>query len=294
MSFISLDHCLFSLHWADTYLKLNDPQVVESDMDAIINGIVNSLFAVLVTLQVVPIIRCPRNDAAGMVGERLYKKLHDHLMSTNNLFKDQAYSSGTYARPMLVILDRAQDLAVNLQHGWAYDSLLHDVLSMSLNKVTVADPDAPPAAGAASHRAKAAKTYDLGATDAFWTDNCGQPFPKVTDEIEARLAAWKQQYDAIAAQGSVEDAGHTSGGGGLDALTKAAQRVPELTERKRLLDQHTAICTALLAAITARELDNYYSLETAIVSGSVYNAKSALLQVDEAALVEWLQVTTAS
>ena len=92
----------------------------------------------------------------------------------------------------------------------------------------------------------------------------------------------------------MEDAGHTSGGGGLDALTKAAQRVPELTERKRLLDQHTAICTALLAAITARELDNYYSLETAIVSGSVYNAKSALLQVDEAALVEWLQVTTAS
>ncbi len=52
MSFISLDHCLFSLHMTDSYLKLNDPQVVESDMDAIINSIVNALFAVLVTLQV--------------------------------------------------------------------------------------------------------------------------------------------------------------------------------------------------------------------------------------------------
>jgi hypothetical protein len=223
MSFISLDHCLFSLHMTDTYLKLNDPQVVESDMDAIINSIVNALFAVLVTLQVVPVIRCPRNDAAGMVGERLYKKLHDHLMSTNNLFKDQPYSSGSYARPMLAILDRSQDLAVNLQHGWAYDALLHDVLGMALNKVTVTDPDAPPAAGAAAHRAKPAKTYDLGATDAFWTDNSSQPFPKVTDEIEVRLAAWKQQYDAIAAQGAGDDAAHAApgaaGGGGLDALT---------------------------------------------------------------------------
>ena len=43
---------------------------------------------------------------------------------------------------------------------------------------------------------------------------------------------------------SLADAG--AGGaeeGGIDALTRAAQRVPELTERKRLLDMHTNICT---------------------------------------------------
>ena len=224
MGFISLDHCLFSLRLTDTYVKLNDPQVVESEMDALINGVVNSLFGVLVTLGVVPIIRCPRNDAAGMVGERLNKKLHSHLMSTNNLFKDQAYASGSYSRPVLIILDRSQDLAVNLQHGWTYDALLHDVLGMSLNKVTVADPDGPPGGSMSNGRPKQTKTYDLGANDAFWMDNSGQPFPKVTDEIEVRLNTWKQQYDAIAAQGTATD--DTFGGSqttGIDALTKAAQ-----------------------------------------------------------------------
>eukprot|EP00960_Hanusia_phi_P074134 768162-Hanusia_phi.AAC.1 len=83
-------------------------------------------------------------------------------------------------------------------------------------------------------------------------------------------------------------------GGGIDALTRAAQLVPELTERKRLLDMHTNICTSLLSeikvavsswtlahahALQERELDNFFSLESAIVSGSVYNAKSALMQV---------------
>lgn len=35
----------------------------------------------------------------------------------------------------------------------------------------------------------------------------------------------------------------------------------------------------LLDRIKSRELDNFFSLESAIVSGSVYNAKSALLQI---------------
>ena len=31
---------------------------------------------------------------------------------------------------------------------------------------------------------KRAKVYDLGGNDAFWVDNCGQPFPKVSQGSE--------------------------------------------------------------------------------------------------------------
>lgn len=201
-----------------------------------INEIVNGLFSVLVTLGVVPVIRCPTGDAAGMVGERLNKKLRDHFLSTNNLFKGQAFSSSSYARPLLIIADRSQDLSVNLQHGWTYEAMLHDVLGMSLNKVTVQEEGE-------GGRGRAPKVYDLGSNDAFWVDNCGKPFPSVTDEIEERLKAWKAEYAAIGAQGQTEYVADAAGGGGIDALTRAAQLVPELTERKRLLDQHTGICT---------------------------------------------------
>jgi hypothetical protein len=54
-------------------------------------------------------------------------------------------------------------------------------------------------------------------------------------------------------QGGSDPMAEAMGGvSGLDALTKAAQLVPELTERKRLLDQHTSICTVLLEKIKAR------------------------------------------
>lgn len=44
-----------------------------------IDEIVDSLFSVLVTAGVVPIIRSPRNNAAEMVAQKLDQKLRDHL-----------------------------------------------------------------------------------------------------------------------------------------------------------------------------------------------------------------------
>jgi hypothetical protein len=44
-----------------------------------IDEIVDSLFSVLVTMGVVPIIRSPRNNAAEMVAQKLDQKLRDHL-----------------------------------------------------------------------------------------------------------------------------------------------------------------------------------------------------------------------
>ena len=38
---------------------------------------------------------------------------------------------------MLVVLDRNVDLIPMLSHSWTYQALVHDVLDMRLNRVTV-------------------------------------------------------------------------------------------------------------------------------------------------------------
>jgi hypothetical protein len=48
--------------------------------------IVDSLFSVFVTLGTVPIIRCPRGNAAEMVAEKLDKKLRENLRDARNSF----------------------------------------------------------------------------------------------------------------------------------------------------------------------------------------------------------------
>lgn len=46
--------------------------------------IVNSLFSVFVTLGAVPIIRCPKGNAAEMVSQKLDKKIRDTLKDPRN------------------------------------------------------------------------------------------------------------------------------------------------------------------------------------------------------------------
>ena len=51
-------------------------------------------------------------------------------------------------------------------------------------------------------------------------------------------------------------------------LTSAVSSLPELLEKKRLIDMHTNIATALLEHIKARKLDIYFEAEEKLMSKS--------------------------
>lgn len=52
-----------------TFSAINDPSATAEQIEALINNIANGLFAACVTLGVVPIIKCPKNNAAERVSE---------------------------------------------------------------------------------------------------------------------------------------------------------------------------------------------------------------------------------
>merc|ERR1719189_2778978 len=51
-------------------------------------------------------------------------------------------------------------------------------------------------------------------------------------------------------------------------LTSAVSSLPQLLEKKRLIDQHTNIATAVLDKIKVRRLDVFFELEEKIMSGT--------------------------
>jgi hypothetical protein len=98
MNFLSLEPNLFSLHHEHSYANLNGPD--DTYVEETVNKMVHGLFSVLVTLGCVPIIRCPRGNAAEMVAQKLDSKLRDHLMNTReNLFQQDPSSSLSLRRP---------------------------------------------------------------------------------------------------------------------------------------------------------------------------------------------------
>jgi hypothetical protein len=87
-----------------------------------------------------------------------------------------------------------------LSHSWTYQALVHDILNMRLNRITVETVEE---GGRVSK-----KSYDLNSNDYFWARNAGVPFPQVAEDIDAELTKYKEDVAEVTSKtgtSSLED-----------------------------------------------------------------------------------------
>jgi sec1 family domain-containing protein 1 len=271
LNFIVSEPDLFSLGMGnDSYWTMNSANTTDEQLGICVDRIVSGLFSVVVTMGSIPIIRCPKGAAAEMVAIRLDRKLRDHVLNSKdqNLFSASqkgAYGTTASSRPVLIIIDRNVDLIPMLSHGWTYQSLVHDVLKMRLNQITVEIP-----ADESPNSKPVKKQYDLKANDFFWTKNAGEPFPNVAEDIDTQLTKYKEEATEVTRKtgaSSLEEL-NLDAGASTQQLKAAITLLPELRERKAILDMHMNIATALLQGIKDRKLDHFFQIEEDITKQS--------------------------
>merc|ERR1712217_673141 len=89
------------------------------------------------------------------------------------------------------------------------------------------------------------------------------------DAVQESFEEFNKKRDGMTKSGEYEES-QTSG------LAAAMNSLPEMTEKKRSLDMHTNIATALLNEVKARELDRYYVMEDQFSSQSLGTSCSEL------------------
>lgn len=290
LNFISLEDDMFLLRNqnrdAISYYSINRAAIKDTEMMSIIDAIVDSLYCVFVCLGAIPIIRCPRGNAAEMVAERLDKKLRENIRDARNSFFSatpsvtggMGQSPGgqfSFQRPLLVIMDRNIDLATPLHHTWTYQALIHDVLDFNLNSVTVheASSSGGDELGAGARpKKKRAQTFNLAPLDKFWQKYKGNPFPEVAEAVQSEIEEYKgheeevQRLKAAMGLAGAEEGAPVDISDNTAKLTSAVNTLPELLEKKRLIDMHTTIATSVLDYIKVRKLDEYFEMEEKLMS----------------------------
>ena len=252
VQFVCVEEQLFHLAHSQSFVTLNDTTQTDERMSAYVDSIVDSLFSLIVTLNTLPIIRAQPDGAAALVAQRLDDRLRSHLIQRQNLFSGGMSSTG-FQRPLLVLADRSLDLMAPLHHPWTYQALLNDLLGLSSNRLTLTDEATP------GQPKPKPKSYDLNTNeDKFWKVNATKPFPSVAAAVQEKLTALQEEQARItkstsAASSSLDDA--------TADLSNAISALPKLQKRKRIVETHTNIATALLKMIKQRDIDSFFEIE---------------------------------
>ncbi|KAL8439002.1 hypothetical protein Efla_002411 [Eimeria flavescens] len=247
VSFVCLSPFEFSLNIPRIF-SLTHGAVGDAEVHAAINQAADGLLSVIATLGVIPVISCPSSSAspARSVGLLLQEMLESLPPKAFSQMFGSAAANAVH-RPLLILLDREFDLLTMLQHTWLYGALMHDLLNLRLNRVTV------PASGSGG----TAKTFDLEKRDVFWRDHAFSPFPVAAAAVSQMLSEYNAE---LARVGHNKPDAFAQPGFSTDIL-KAVDALPDLADKKRALDAHTTIATALVDSVKARELDRFFETE---------------------------------
>jgi hypothetical protein len=273
LNFLSLEKDLFCFNSPSSYIAFNDPSLSDAQAEANVDSVVESLMSVLVTLGVVPIIRAPKNSAAEQIARGLDARLHQHLSSVSTSFSSDPLTTSSHYRPLLVILDRNIDLTVMLNHSWTYQALVHDLLNMQLNRVTTPVQEGDKTL---------TKTYDLDQEiDSFWSDNTSTPFQNVGGAVKEQFNKYSESVEQInkleiESSDVTEDEKVNLINSKTKGLSQIVSNIPELQEKKAIIERHSNIATAIMKHVKDREIDAYFEHEEAIITKSLVAQKEMI------------------
>mmetsp|Transcript_10169 Transcript_10169/g.21541 ORF Transcript_10169/g.21541 Transcript_10169/m.21541 type:complete len:653 (-) Transcript_10169:160-2118(-) len=259
LDFVCLEQQLFSLAKKDSYALYNGSGVNEQMIEEAMTEIAYGLFSVVATQGKVPIIRCPKGGAPEMVARKLNRMIAEHPTLLRNK------SSGLH-RPLLVIIDRNTDLITPIQHASTYQALVDDMLTHKANRVEF---DVTTDTG--GKRPKTVqKKFDLDPDqDPFYSRHKFHPFPEAIESNGIDLqevTAKEQSIRSKAAGNEIPDPSSSA-----SDLATAVDSLPALLERKKQLEVHTSILQAVMNQVAARDVPQFFELETSLATGSYKN-----------------------
>eukprot|EP00917_Polyrhabdina_sp_WS-2016_P014313 GHVP01031326.1.p1 GENE.GHVP01031326.1~~GHVP01031326.1.p1 ORF type:complete len:389 (+),score=71.36 GHVP01031326.1:667-1833(+) len=198
-----------------------------------------------------PIIACVHKSSPSPA-YALAQKLN---MIFENLLKSDhsPFSTRPSVRPVLLLVDREEELWESIRHAWSYQAVIHDLFSMRNNQVQLA-----PSGN------KSSKFWDFDPNEEFWSQNCSVEIPQVAIAVDNMVKDYELKMKEM--EGKVDD-----------QLKDKMKVIPLIQQTKRSVDLHTDVATACVNEIKERKIDGFVHVESTLLNSS----KPPISQVKE-------------
>ncbi|CAI5759204.1 unnamed protein product [Candida verbasci] len=249
LNYITTESNLFSINQPQIYYKFNSNTTSENEIHNLVNLISDGLLSLIISMDVIPIIRAQQNGPAEFVAKELDMKLREYL---NN--KTSTSQSTFTQRPVLILLDRNFDLSSMFSHSWIYQCMVNDVFQLRRNTIKLIKTN--------KDGKEIIKNYDVDPKDFFWSKYSQLPFPDVVENADFELNLYKQDAKEITNRTGISNLNDIDPNSNSTAnIQQAVEKLPELTNRKSVLDMHMDILSNLINELQAKNLDKYFEIE---------------------------------
>ena len=270
LDFVVTEPNLFSLDLPRVFCKFNNPTTTEDDIHRLADVIADGLLATLITMEAIPIIRCPQKGPAELVATQLDVKLRGYVANFRGVG-----SQPVQQRPVLIILDRNIDIASMFSHSWIYQCMVSDVFQLRRNGITITKYKD----NSSVHEKK---SYDVDPRDFFWNKNSQLPFPDVVENADIELNNYKKEVEIITCKTgalSLNDV-DPNAVNDLSLMKEGVDALQDMRARKLTLDMHMDVLASLLKELEARSLDKFFEIEQNCMDPKVQNEFLQILKLD--------------
>ncbi len=275
LGFVSLEPRLASLNLRESFCRYNSPTLQEQSIEKFMNDVALGIQSVVVSLGMMPVIRCPAGGPAEMVA----RKVASYLSEIDpNVIQKNALEH----RPMMLIVDRSVDMCAPLLHTSGYQTLVADLLEYKSNRVKV-EPDVEGSGGMAM--GKAAKEHGLDPeNDSFWERHAGSPIHEAISEHNTELASVREAENKVKQQTGRDVTSLAAQNDGTSTLLDTVQSLPKLLEKRAMLERHLEILQATMKVVSKRQVHRFVEPEEGMIFSQYAERDKVLELASDAAL----------
>ena len=220
---------------------------------------IQSLLCIFLSMKKKPDIRfASSSDICRMISNDLERTINNEY---------DLFSFNSTDTPLCLILDRHSDCYTPLLHQWTYKAMIHDLLNIKHNRVTLPEHKSSTLTSTQQQHDVTLNSNAAYTTDPFYSNSQYLNFGDLGAAVKQMVSEYSQKKSTTNKLDTIEE------------LTHAVESLPELKQVTNNVNKHVSLMIELNNVVNQQQLMKCSEIEQDIVCTDDYNVYDRIINI---------------